>query len=57
MTAKSKECKKVWNKFRCVLKVMYVCLKEKDKCICFQVREWREFEHLTELPCLEVFLF
>ena len=23
----------------------------------FQVREWREFEHLTELPCLEDLVF
>ena len=34
-----------------------VCSNNKDKYIVsLQVREWREFEHLTELPCLEVLI-
>ena len=64
MTAKTKECRvqkvlSVW-KGKSKTRNYIVFFPEKvkqDNIVFFQVREWREFEHLTELPCLEVFSF
>ena len=62
MTAKTKECRvqkvlSVWKrKSKTRNSIVFFPEKVKqDNIVFFQVREWREFEHLTELPCLEVF--